>query len=150
MNDISIAVEGIAEPAWLDSVGRFAAKVLARLALDDWDLSILVCDDDCIARLNSTYRHKEGSTDVLSFSQGEWYSIGNSRRYLAGDVVLSIDAVQSNAREFNVPVDEELRRLLVHGILHLADRDHDSNDVIEPMLVEQESIMEALAEERIF
>lgn len=150
MNQVSLDIQGINEPFWLDRAELFILRVLDSLGLDFWDLSIVFCDDPFISSLNQEYRHKEGPTDVLSFDQGDWYEGENGRRYLAGDVVLSLDTLARNASEFGVSQDEELRRLLVHGVLHLAGRDHGSNEAAEPMLIEQESILESLVEERIF
>ncbi len=150
MNQVSLDFQGISEPAWLERAEGFILKVLDRLGHDHWDLSIVFCDDPFISTLNQEYRHKEGPTDVLSFDQGEWYEGENDRRYLAGDVVLSLDTLARNALDFGVSQDEELRRLLVHGILHLSGADHGTNEDVEPMLIEQESILVSLVEERIF
>lgn len=150
MNQVSLAVQGVNEPAWLDKVELFVLHVLDRLGHDHWDLSMVLCDDPFISTLNQEYRHKQGPTDILSFDQGEWYEGENGRRYLAGDVVVSLDTLARNAAEFGVSQDEELRRLVIHGILHLSGRDHETNEAAEPMLIEQESILESLAEERIF
>jgi probable rRNA maturation factor len=57
--------------------------------------------------------------------------------------------MERNAAEFGVEADEELKRLFVHGILHLSGRDHENNDDTQPMLVEQESILTALQGEHI-
>ena len=150
MNQVSMGIQGLAEPVWLDQAEHFILCVLEKLGLDNWDLSIVFCDDPFISALNQEYRHKEGPTDVLSFDQGEWYEAENGRRYLAGDVVLSLDTLARNAIEFGVSQDEELQRLLVHGILHLSGADHGTNEATEPMLIKQESILESLGEERIF
>lgn len=150
MNLVSLDFQGIPEPVWLDRAETFILRVLDHLGLDHWDLSIVFCGDSFISSLNQEYRHKEGPTDVLSFDQGQWYEGENGRRYLAGDVVLSLETLARNALDFEVSEDEELRRLIVHGILHLYGEDHGTNDAVEPMLVKQESILESLAEERIF
>jgi probable rRNA maturation factor len=150
MNQVSVDIQGVREPVWLDQAEKFIGRVLDYLGHDLWDLSVVFCDDAFISTLNQEYRHKEGPTDVLSFDQGEWYEGENGRRYLAGDVVLSLDTLARNALEFGVSEDEELRRLLVHGILHLSGADHGTNEAVEPMLIEQESILASLSEERIF
>jgi probable rRNA maturation factor len=150
MNQVSLDIQGISEPVWLERAELFILRVLEKLGFDHWDLSIVFCNDPFISTLNQEYRHMEGPTDVLSFDQGEWYEGENGRRYLAGDVVLSLDTLVRNALEFGVSQDEELRRLLVHGVLHLSGRDHGTNEAAEPMLIEQESILESLGEERIF
>lgn len=150
MNTVAIDVQELDEPAWLDGAAAFAVKAMGAAGMDDWDLSLLFCGQDFIAGLNKEYRGKDGPTDVLSFSLGEWYESESGRRYMAGDVVLCPPVLVRNAAEFGVTEDEELRRLIIHGILHLSGMDHGTNDVEEPMLARQESLLAALAEERIF
>ncbi|MBN2874200.1 MAG: rRNA maturation RNase YbeY [Spirochaetales bacterium] len=118
--------------------------------LSDWDLSLLFCDEAFIAELNLEYRGKEGPTDVLSFGLGEWVDGENGRRYIAGDVVLCPSVMAANAADFGVSEDEELRRLVLHGILHLSGLDHETNEASEPMLMRQESLLATLSEETIF
>jgi probable rRNA maturation factor len=101
---------------WLENVAPFIEAVLMRLGIDGWELSVLFCADPFIAALNKQYCGVEAPTDVLSFSQKD--------EHIAGDIVISLDTLKSNTREFNVPMDEELKRLLTHGILHLAGHDH--------------------------
>ena len=150
MNAVAVGCRDMPEPAWLPALAVFADRVLARLGEDAWDLSIVLCGDAFIASLNREYRHKDGPTDVLSFEQGDWYDDdGAGRRFLAGDIVISLDALARNAEDFSVPEGEELKRLVVHGILHLSGLDHDGNDPGEPMLARQEALLITLAEERI-
>lgn len=150
MNDVGISAEGIAEPTWLDRAEAFAQSALGRLGKDGWDLSILVCNDEFIRRLNAQYRDKDEPTDVLSFDQGTRYTTPEGEeRWLAGDIVISLEALARNASRFGVPEDEELRRLIVHGILHLSGHDHSDNDPAQPMLKLQEELLAELATERI-
>jgi len=146
VNAVSIEVRDVARPVWADRAAAYAGRVLDELGAEDWDLSVLLCGDAFIEDLNAGYRHMDGPTDVLSFPQGQWYGEGIARRYLAGDVVVSLETLERNAVEFSVPLDEELRRLLVHGILHLSGMDHETNDPAEPMLARQESLLAKLSE----
>ncbi|MCE1207515.1 MAG: rRNA maturation RNase YbeY, partial [Spirochaetia bacterium] len=91
------------------------------------------------------YRSIDAPTDVLSFSMGEWYEDAGQKIYRAGDIVISIPALYRNAEEFHVAPDEELKRLLIHGILHLEGMDHETNDSSEPMLIQQEAILAEFA-----
>ena len=146
MNAVEISVEGVGTPAWLERARDFALAVLERLGKGDWDLSILVCDDSFIRGLNRQYRDKDEATDVLSFEQGEAYrDPDGADRFLAGDIVISLDALARNAVEFGISRDEELRRLIAHGILHLAGMDHEDNDASRPMLQLQEKLIRDLA-----
>jgi len=150
MNMVAAGYRGIQEPTWLGNAEAFALKVVDAVGHEVWDLSMLFCDEVFIAELNRQYREKDEATDVLSFGLGEWYEGENGRRYMAGDVVVCPAAMSRNAEAFGVGEDEEMRRLIVHGILHLSGMDHETNDPDEPMLVRQEELMSSLSEERIF
>ena len=143
MNSVFFNAEGAALPSWTGEAGDFIKSVLGGLGRKNWELSVLFCDNQYIKSLNAQYRHKDEPTDVLSFPLGE---TGPGGRFLAGDIVISLDALEENTRFFKVSADEELRRLLIHGILHLAGYDHATNEAKEPMLQLQEQI---LAQEKI-
>jgi probable rRNA maturation factor len=152
MNRVDFRAEEVPPPAWKGKARGFILKVLKHIGRDNWDLSVLVCGDNYIKSLNSQYRNKNEATDVLSFSLGETVDAGNGKggsRYLPGDIVISLETLEKNAEAFGVSVDEELRRLLVHGILHLDGKDHKTNKTGEPMLRQQEEILAVLAGERI-
>jgi len=143
MNKVLFRAEEFPMPPHKKDADRFIRKVLNVLSLDNWELSVLFCSNRYVKTLNARYRNKDEATDVLSFPLGETTPGG---QYLAGDIVVSLDAVEENARFFNVSAEEELRRLLVHGILHLAGYDHATNKPGEPMLKTQEEILARLAE----
>ncbi|MDR2404131.1 MAG: rRNA maturation RNase YbeY [Spirochaetaceae bacterium] len=150
MNRIAINAEGVPLPPWTGAANRYILKVLGALGKDRWDLSLLFCDDACIRGLNARYRKRDEATDVLSFALGEslWDEAGEEW-FLPGDIVVSLETLAKNARYFKVSQDEELRRLLVHGILHLAGMDHGTNEAAEPMLEVQEKLLVKFARERI-
>ena len=149
MNKVEISAAEIPEPSWKSGAGSFALKVLDEIKRENWELSILFCDDKTIAELNSRYRNKAEATDILSFPLGEILREGDKNVYLPGDIVISLDTLRENARYFETPEDEELRRLLIHGILHLDGMDHRTNDRNEPMLELQEEILNRLKDEQI-
>jgi probable rRNA maturation factor len=145
-NEVEISVEGIDTPPWLEKARAFALAALARQGKAGWDLSILICDDAFIKGLNKQYRDKDEATDVLSFEQGDSYKGPfGEERFLAGDIVISLDALARNALDFGISPDEEMRRLITHGILHLSGMDHEDNDPSRPMLLLQEEILRDLA-----
>lgn len=141
MNRIAIDWRDMKEPSWLSAVERFADRVLEMIGKDNWNLSLLFCSDDFIQALNRDYRGKDEATDVLSFTMGETIEEEGKPVFIAGDIVISMPALMRNSAEFAVEPDEELRRLIVHGILHLSGLDHEDNDPLQPMLVEQEAIV---------
>jgi len=154
VNRVQISAADAPLPQWSKSLRKFALKVLDRLGRDKWDLSVLLCGDKTIGELNSRYRGKKEATDVLSFSfnDGDAFPAPRRRtqqRLMPGDIVISLDSLRENADRFRISEDEELRRLLIHGILHLDGMDHRTNGTAEPMLQLQEHILAELAGERI-
>jgi len=146
MNKVLFRAEGIPMPLWKKAAENFVKSVLQTLRFDNWELSVLLCDNRYIKSLNAQYRNKDEATDILSFPIGETDPRG---RFLAGDIAISLETLEENARYFKVSVDEELRRLFVHGILHLSGKDHATNGKEEPMLEAQEKILAALASVKI-
>jgi probable rRNA maturation factor len=145
-NEVELSVEGIDTPSWLEGARDFALEILALLGKSGWDLSLLICDDAFIRGLNRQYRDMDEATDVLSFEQGDSYRDPDGReRVLAGDIVISLDALARNAEDFGISKDEELRRLIVHGILHLSGMDHEDNDPSKPMLLLQEKLIREIS-----
>jgi len=146
-----IPAPGIALPTsrQVKAIRGFVKKALAELGRDKWDIGILLCGDKTIADLNLKYRKKEGATDILSFSNGEGGDFPNPVSRLHGDIVISLETMRGNARAFGITCEEELRRLLLHGILHIDGMDHKTNDNTEPMLRLQEEILRRFSEGRI-
>ncbi|MDR2951658.1 MAG: rRNA maturation RNase YbeY [Treponema sp.] len=148
MNRVAVNAEDAPLPPWSGALCRFALKVLEEIKRDNWELSILLCSDKTITALNGQYRGKEEPTDVLSFSMGG-ETFDEDGFYLPGDIVISLDALRENARYFETAEDEELRRLLIHGILHLDGMDHETDGLHEPMLAMQEEILGRFKDEII-
>jgi len=103
--------------------------------------------DESMRQLNRHWRGIDESTDILSFSNdGEDLPLLPEEGILPylGDLAISLDALKRNAQSFNVETEEELLRLLIHGILHLLGADHATNEADEPMLVRQEALLAQL------
>lgn len=75
------------------------------------DINYVFCDDEYILEINKQYLDHDYYTDIISFD----YCVGNE---LHGDVFVSIDRVKENATDFDVTFDDELKRVIIHGILH--------------------------------
>ena len=150
MNQIFVSCEeGLDEPSWINNIEPFAQKVVEAAGYDGEEISILFCSDPMIKELNANYRNIDAPTDVLSFENGEEYTDEEGKEWFqAGDIAISVDTLQKNAEDFGVSQNEELKRLIIHGILHLNGYDHGEEHVekgVEPkceMLVLQKELME--------
>ena len=145
MNRVCLTAEEIPLPAWRGKAKTYIVKVLNYLKKDRWDISVLFCGNNRIRTLNAKYREKDEATDVLTFTLG----VTERGWYIPGDIVISLETLEENAVYFTVKPDEELRRLLIHGILHLDGMDHETNEAAEPMLQLQEKILADLTGEHI-
>jgi probable rRNA maturation factor len=139
----------------LPNVEPFVNHALIRLGYDKEELSILFCNDPFIQDLNKTYRGINNPTDVLSFENGDEYEDEEGSWICAGDIIISVETLPKNAEYFDVDVNSELKRLLVHGLLHLNGMDHGEEHIekgVVPageMLVLQEKVLSELKDEKI-
>lgn len=153
-NRVFVSVqEKMDEPVWLCKVEPFVQKALKRIGYDGEELSLLFCDDAFIQELNKNYRQIDSATDVLSFENGDEYEDKEGTWFCAGDIIISVETLPKNAAYFEVDENSELKRLLVHGLLHLNGMDHGDEHIekgVAPegeMLVLQEQILEELKDE---
>lgn len=92
--------------AWVKAVADTYGKRVGEVAY-------IFCDDEKILEVNREYLEHDYYTDIITFD----YSEGNR---IAGDLFISLDTVASNAELFGRPYEEELHRVIIHGILHLC------------------------------
>ncbi|MFP4618765.1 MAG: rRNA maturation RNase YbeY [Spirochaetaceae bacterium] len=139
---VDTALMDVETPFAKAAVEGFIRKVLEDLDIRKGEVSVTLCGDFFIEELNRTYRDRAEPTDVLSFSQNEGYYMENDAPPIFGDIVISLETVDRQARNLGISPEEELKRVAVHGILHLLGRDHDSNnEEEEPMLKQQEKML---------
>lgn len=119
-------------------------RALAERVLDgekcrrDVELSVLFCDDAFIADLNKQYRGKGGPTDVLSFAPARKTSIRESSPRVLGDIVISLQTVESRCRRNRYAMRAEIRLLFCHGVLHLLGWTHETDAKRARMFARQE------------
>ncbi len=157
MNLVEVSTEDINGEGWTEQLARFADTVLKVLEIDNWEVSILLCKDGYIRELNRTYRGKDEATDVLSFAlyadgeQNDFSALETYGTISAGDIVISMETLERQAAEYEVSREEELKRLVIHGILHLNGMDHASNDTNEEKMLQiQEQILLRLSGDTLF
>lgn len=106
--------------------------MLVKLGVADSELSVLLCDDAGIGRINREHRGVDKPTDVLSFPQAEFERaetpVAGQSLLLLGDVVISLQTAQRQAESRRRSLQDEVRFLLAHGVLHLMGHDHMNPD----------------------
>ncbi len=98
----------------LDNETQFSnwiSKVILSENKKEGDINYIFCDDEYILEINKQYLDHDYYTDIISFD----YTVGNE---LSGDIFISIDRVKENAIDFNASFDDELKRVVIHGVLH--------------------------------
>ncbi len=87
------------------------SRIIESEGFDEGEINYIFCDDEYLHKINVEYLDHDTLTDIISFD----YTVGN---VLQGDIFVSIERVKDNANDFNVSFEEELKRVLSHGVLH--------------------------------
>jgi probable rRNA maturation factor len=117
-----------------DEVAAWATLVLRQHAHTPGAITVVFCSDDHLLYLNRTYLDHDYFTDILTFN----YTEGQSTE-LVGDLFISIDTVRSNASEYSASFIDELHRVIIHGMLHLAGLD-DQSEATKAHMRHQEDV----------
>jgi probable rRNA maturation factor len=124
----------------------FLDRVRRELCFPDQAVTVQLISDAAMARLNQSFRHKRGPTDVLSFPANGARPKQNAplegqallpvrslrrqerlRHYYVGDIAISPETARRNARRFSRTLPAEMRILILHGMIHLAGFDHETD-----------------------
>ncbi len=113
--------------SWIETIVESENKILG-------EISYIFCDDDYLHEINVQYLNHDTLTDIISFD----YTEGD---VISGDIFVSIERVKDNAIDFNVPFEEELKRVLAHGVLHYCGyKDKSDADALLMRSKEDEKI----------
>jgi rRNA maturation RNase YbeY len=96
------------------------------------DISIVFCSDDYLLDINRKYLDHDYFTDIITFNY-------NNKLQISGDLFISIETVKKNAADYNVTENDELLRVIIHGILHLLGF-NDQTEIEISLMREQETI----------
>jgi len=144
-NEVDVLCEEIQAPELCRTIKDFVLSLLEYLNIKAWDFSVTLCKDSRIAELNQQWRGKEGATDVLTFVLDEDDTFPSEDGFKhPGDIVISLERVAIQAKEYKQSPEKELKRLLVHGILHLSGLTHEDYDWTKGMLKQQEEILQEM------
>jgi len=94
-----------------DTINKWISNVILSESFKEGDINYVFCDDEYLHKLNMEFLSHDTLTDIISFD----YSVG---KIINGDVFISIERVEENAKLFNDRFLNELYRVLVHGVLH--------------------------------
>src|SRR6202142_3251370 len=113
-------------PISIRPLKQFQERVRRELGFAPESVAIQLISDASMARLNETYRKKHGPTDVLSFPANGTRPAAGAE--YVGDIAISPETARRNARRFSRSLPVELRVLILHGMIHLAGFDHETDN----------------------
>lgn len=112
----------------------WVSRVILSEGKKEGEINYIFCDDDYLHKINVEYLSHDNLTDIISFD----YSVGNE---LHGDIFISIERVKENAEDFNVSFEDELLRVMAHGVLHYAGyKDKTEGDEVVMRQKEEEKM----------
>ena len=117
-----------------EDFANWLSSVIVSENKKEGEINYIFCDDDYLHKINVEYLDHDTLTDIISFD----YTMGNE---ISGDIFVSIERVQDNAIDFKVSFEEELKRVLVHGLLHYCGyKDKSEEDALLMRSKEDEKI----------
>lgn len=124
---ISYNAEGVKMPSikkrettnWIKSVAATYDKKIG-------SIGYIFCSDEKILEINNEYLQHDYYTDIITFNYNEGDTI-------SGDIFISLDTVRSNAEQYKVDYNEELHRVIIHGVLHLCGINDKTDEEQEQM-----------------
>ena len=94
-----------------EAIANWISNVITSENKKEGEINYIFCDDEYLLEINKEHLQHDYYTDIISFD----YTVGNE---INGDMFISVDRVKENAQDFNVSFDDELKRVIVHGVLH--------------------------------
>lgn len=94
-----------------EAIASWLSAVIVSENKTEGEINYIFCDDEYLHKINVEYLNHDTLTDIISFD----YTMGNE---IGGDIFVSVERVLDNSKDYNTSFDEELKRVLVHGVLH--------------------------------
>lgn len=104
------------------------------------EINFILCDDDYLSDLNIKYLKHNTLTDIITFPFNE------ENRIINGEIYISLPRVRENASKFKENIEDELHRVMIHGILHLMGYKDSSNEEKAKMHIKENSCLSCLSE----
>lgn len=99
------------------------------------DIAYIFCSDERILEINNQYLNHDYYTDIITFDYSDTKTI-------SGDIFISLDTVRSNAADFGVDFEQELKRIIIHGVLHLCGQDDKTPELRKQMTEKENDALE--------
>jgi rRNA maturation RNase YbeY len=124
-----------------DAISNWISAVIQSEDKKEGEINYIFCDDEYLLLINQEHLQHDYYTDIISFD----YTVGNE---INGDMFISVERVKENAVDFNVSFEDELKRVMVHGILHYCGfKDKSDTDELLMRTKEDEKLAMLYAEQ---
>lgn len=105
------------------------------------EIVFVFCSDEHLLNINNEYLNHDTYTDIITFD----YSKDNHLLPISGDIFISVDRVKENAKKFSKSFEEELHRVIIHGVLHLLGYTDKTKKAKAEMTKEEDACLEAFS-----
>ncbi len=112
MSEINFFFEDITPFEIKENIKNWIIQTIENESKTAGNINYIFCSDDYILQINRQYLHHDYYTDIITFNYCE-------NNIVSGDIFISVDTVKTNAKEYNQSVENELHRVIIHGVLHL-------------------------------
>jgi rRNA maturation RNase YbeY len=118
----------------LEQLRDWISLSITKMGKQAGDLNYIFCNDDYLIKINQDYLNHDTYTDIISFDYSD-------KDILSGDIFISTERVEENANTFQVSFKEELRRVLIHGVLHFAGYKDKSEEESKEMRKQEDKYL---------
>ena len=116
---------------------KWISSVISDEGFKEGEINYIFCDDDYLHKINVEFLNHDTLTDIISFD----YTVG---KILQGDIFISTERVTDNSKDFNTSFDDELHRVIVHGILHFCGYKDKSEEEARLMRSKEDNYLSML------
>ena len=116
---------------------KWIASTIAKTKNKTGEISFVFCSDEYLLKINKKYLNHDTYTDIITFD----YS---TKENISGDILISVDRVKENAEKFSKSFEEELHRVIIHGILHLLGYKDKTKAEKEEMTKQEDACLKVL------
>jgi len=120
-----------------EQIRNWISNCIDEYGFTEGELNYIFCDDDYLLNLNVVFLKHDTLTDIISFD----YTLG---KLVSGDIFISIERVKENAEKFNQSIENELNRVVIHGVLHYLGFKDKSDSEKNLMRGEEDKCLELL------
>ena len=119
-----------------EKVKTWLSQIISKYSFELESLNYIFCSDEYLHQMNVEYLEHDTLTDVITFDNSDFEGV------IEGDVFISIDRIVDNAATFNISPEEELHRVMAHGLLHLLGFDDKTPEKKELMRTKENECLE--------